>query len=164
MSKKALYAGSFDPITRGHLDIIQRGARFFDQVYVAVASNTSKQALFSPEEKVALVEEVTADLANVQVLQFTDGLTVDLARDLGASALLRGIRNNTDFEYEMNMAEINKLQAPDIETVILLSDAAYRAYSSSMIKEVASFGGEVEAAVPKVVAQAMLAKYKDLNA
>ncbi|KAA9302289.1 MULTISPECIES: pantetheine-phosphate adenylyltransferase [Aerococcus] len=160
MSKKALYAGSFDPITRGHLDIIQRGARLFDQVYVAIASNTSKQALFGPEEKASLVEEVTADLANVQVVQFTNGLTVDLARELGATALLRGIRNNTDFEYEMNMAEINKLQAPDIETVILLSDAAYRAYSSSMIKEVASFGGEIEAAVPQVVAQAMSAKYK----
>ncbi|KAA9217124.1 MULTISPECIES: pantetheine-phosphate adenylyltransferase [Aerococcus] len=158
--RNALYAGSFDPMTKGHVDMIERASRIFDTLYVAVAVNTTKQALFSDEEKLALSKEALAGLDNVEVMRLTGGLTIDLAKSLNCCALIRGVRNVKDFEYETNIALMNKLQADDVETLLMLSDEKYRFVSSSLIKETAYFGGDVSALVPECVNQAIIAKFK----
>lgn len=160
MSQKALYAGSFDPLTMGHVDMIERAAKLYDELYVAVATNTSKKALFTGEEKMALAKVATAHLDNVKVVALKAGLTVDFARELGASVLIRGLRNTTDFEYETNIALMNKLQDSGVETVFLLSDEKYRFVSSSIIKEIAQFGGDISAVVPENVNRAIINKFK----
>ncbi|AMC00033.1 phosphopantetheine adenylyltransferase [Aerococcus urinaehominis] len=160
MERKALYAGSFDPLTKGHVDMIERASGMYDQVYVAIGTNISKNSLFTAEEKLDLTKQSLVHMENVMVMLLEEGLTVDLARRLGVTAMIRGLRNTTDFEYEMNIALMNKLQAPDIETVLLLSDERYRFVSSSIIKEVAQFGGDVSALVPDLVNQAIQEKYK----
>lgn len=159
MERKALYAGSFDPLTRGHMDMIERAAKMFDTLYVAIATNTNKQALFSVDEKIALAKEAVAHVENVEVLQFKSGLTVEFAQSLGADVLIRGLRNTNDFEYETNIAMMNKLQNANIETLFLLSDERYRFVSSSLIKEVARFGGDISTVVPENVAEAIKRKY-----
>lgn len=160
MSKIALYAGSFDPVSNGHLNLIQRGAALFDQLIVAVATNTSKKSLFTTDEKVQLMQENLTHLPNVTVVQHTGRLTIDLAKEWNATVLLRGIRNVKDFEYEADVAAMNKTQNKEIETVFLTADEKYRFVSSSLIKEVAMFGGDITGLVPENVNRAMKEKYE----
>lgn len=159
MTRQALYAGSFDPLTLGHVDIIERAAKLFDTLYVAVAVNATKTPLFSDEEKIALIQATTAHFPNVEVVRLVPGrLTIDLAHDLHCQALVRGVRNAQDYEYETSIAMMNKLQDATIETVLLMADERYRFVSSSIIKETAKFGGDVHAIVPPAVNEALQQK------
>lgn len=148
----ALFPGSFDPITNGHLDIISRGARLFDQVVVAILVNIEKSPLFTVPERVALLREVLAELPNVSVDTF-DGLLVDYARRRRATAVVRGLRAISDFEYEMEMNQLNRLQAPEIESLYLMASPQYSFLSSSGIKELAVFGGDIDEHVTPLVAR-----------
>lgn len=147
MSVKALYPGTFDPPTNGHIDLIQRGAKLFEHLTVAVLVNPIKNPLFTVEERVEMLRESTAALGNVSVATF-DGLMVDFARQLGATAVLRGIRAISDYEHEFQMALMNRRLAPEIETVFLQPAGRYSFVSSRMVKEVVSFGGDVSGLVP----------------
>lgn len=162
---KAIYAGSFDPFTMGHLNILNRSAKMFDEVILAIGTNTSKRALFTPEEKVEMINEVieASSYDNVRVMLHTDGLIVDLAKAEGAKVMVRGIRSLTDMEYEMNIASMNKTQQPDIESVFLMADEQYRFVSSSMLKEVAIFDGNVTGMVPDNIAKRMKEKYNEID-
>lgn len=156
---KALYAGSFDPLTYGHLNVIQRASRLYDTLYLAIAANSSKQNLFTLAERVALARESVLGIDNVEVVALKDGLTVSMARELGCQVLVRGLRNTLDFEYEANMAWLNHHQAPEIETVILTTAERYHHLSSSLVKEIARYGGEIKDFVPEHIAYAMREKY-----
>jgi pantetheine-phosphate adenylyltransferase len=147
MSVKALYPGTFDPPTNGHLDLIQRGAKLFEHLTVAVLNNPGKNPLFTVEERVEMLRESTAALGNVSVATF-DGLMVNFARNHGATAVLRGIRAISDYEYEFQMALMNRRLAPEIETVFLQPAGRYSFVSSRMLKEVAKFGGDVTGLLP----------------
>jgi pantetheine-phosphate adenylyltransferase len=147
MSVKALYPGTFDPPTNGHVDLIQRGAKLFEHLTVAILNNPVKNPLFSVEERVEMLKEVTASLPNVSIATF-NGLMVEFARKEGASAVLRGIRAISDYEYEFQMALMNRRLAPEIETVFLQPAGRYSFISSRMLKEVFSFGGDVTGLVP----------------
>ncbi|MGB7266680.1 MAG: pantetheine-phosphate adenylyltransferase [Terracidiphilus sp.] len=147
MPVKALYPGTFDPPTNGHVDLIQRGSKLFDHLTVAILVNPVKNPLFTVEERVQMLEEVVAPLGNVSVATF-DGLMVDFARRQGASAVLRGIRAISDYEHEFQMALMNRRLAPEIETVFLQPAGRYSFVSSRMVKEVFSFGGDVSGLVP----------------
>jgi pantetheine-phosphate adenylyltransferase len=147
MSVKALYPGTFDPPTNGHVDLILRGSKLFEHLTVAILRNPVKNALFTVEERVEMLKEATSSLDNVSVASF-DGLTVDFARQLGAKALLRGIRAISDYEHEFQMALMNRRLAPEIETVFLQPAGRYSFISSRMLKEVFSFGGDVTGLVP----------------
>jgi pantetheine-phosphate adenylyltransferase len=147
MSVSALYPGTFDPPTNGHIDLIQRGAKLFDHLIVAILNNPGKNPLFTVEERVEMLKESTATLSNVSVATF-DGLMVEFARQQGASAVLRGIRAISDYEYEFQMALMNRRLAPEIETVFLQPAGRYSFVSSRMLKEVFSFGGDVTGLVP----------------
>lgn len=146
----ALYPGSFDPITLGHLDVIERGCKLFDQVVVAVLRNPNKAPLFSVEQRMDQIRRSVAHLPSAVVDTF-DGLTVDYARRVGAGALLRGLRVLSDFEYELQMAHTNKTLAEAIETVFLATRNEYSFLSSSLVKEIARFGGPVDRLVPPAV-------------
>jgi len=154
----ALYPGSFDPITNGHLDVIERAARLFDHVLVAVADNNAKNALFSTEDRVSLIRQSVTSLPNVQVTSFK-GLLVDFAAASGARVVVRGLRAVTDFEYEFQMALMNKTLRPDLETIFLASREVFTYVSSRVIKEVARLGGDVTRMVPAPVAAALAAKF-----
>jgi pantetheine-phosphate adenylyltransferase len=143
----AIYPGSFDPITLGHLDIIERGCKLFDEVVVAVLRNPSKMPLFSVEQRLAQIQLATNHLPQATVDSF-DGLTVDYAKKIGASCLLRGLRVLSDFEKELQMAHINKTLATDLETVFLATAVEHAFLSSSVVKEIARFGGSVTHLVP----------------
>lgn len=162
---KALYVGSFDPLTLGHLDILNRAARFFDEIIVAIGTNTSKESLFSPEEKLAMITQVieTEGPDNARVILHTDGLSVDLATRKGAQVMIRGLRSVKDMEYEMNIASMNKTQNKDIETIFLMSAEKYRFISSSLIREIAQFEGDLSGMVPDVIASRMKDKYQMKN-
>ena len=147
MSVSALYPGTFDPPTNGHIDLIQRGSKLFGHVIVAILNNPGKDPLFSVEERVEMLRESTVNLGNVSVATF-DGLMVDFARQLGVKAVLRGIRAISDYEYEFQMALMNRRLAPEIETVFLQPAGRYSFISSRMLKEVFSFGGDVTGLVP----------------
>jgi pantetheine-phosphate adenylyltransferase len=147
MSVKALYPGTFDPPTNGHVDLIQRGSKLFEHLTVAILKNPVKNPLFTVDERVEMLKEVTASLPNVSISTF-DGMMVDFARKLGASAVLRGIRAISDYEYEFQMALMNRRLAPEIETVFLQPAGRYSFISSRMLKEVFSFGGDVTGLVP----------------
>ena len=147
MSVSALYPGTFDPPTNGHLDLIERGAKLFDHLIVAVLNNPGKDPLFTVEERVEMLKESTVALKNVAVATF-DGLMVEFARSQGVSAVLRGIRAISDYEYEFQMALMNRRLAPEIETVFLQPAGRYSFVSSRMLKEVFSFGGDVRGLVP----------------
>ena len=147
MSVTALYPGTFDPPTNGHVDLIQRGAKLFDHLTVAILNNPEKNPLFTVEERVEMLKEVTGTLANVSIATF-DGLMVEFARREGASAVLRGIRAISDYEYEFQMALMNRRLAPEIETVFLQPAGRYSFVSSRMLKEVFSFAGDVTGLVP----------------
>ncbi len=147
MPVTALYPGTFDPPTNGHVDIIQRGARLFDRLVVAVLNNPGKNPLFTVTERVEMLRECVSGLSNVSVATF-DGLMVEFARQQGASAVLRGIRAISDYEYEFQMALMNRRLAPEIETVFLQPAGRYSFVSSRMLKEVFTFGGDVTGLLP----------------
>ena len=147
MPVRALYPGTFDPPTNGHIDLIQRGSKLFDHLTVAILSNPVKNPLFTLQERVTMLEESTRALGNVAVATF-DGLMVNFARQQQATAVLRGIRAISDYEYEFQMALMNRRLAPDIETVFLQPAGRYSFVSSRMVKEVFSFGGDITGLVP----------------
>jgi len=157
MSVRALYPGTFDPPTNGHIDLIQRGAKLFEHLTVAILNNPVKDPLFTVEERVEMLKESTATLANVSVATF-DGLMVEFARQQGASAVLRGIRAISDYEYEFQMALMNRRLAPEIETVFLQPAGRYSFVSSRMVKEVFSVGGDVTGLVPPNVLKRLRAR------
>jgi len=157
MSVRALYPGTFDPPTNGHIDLIQRGAKLFEHLTVAILNNPVKDPLFTVEERVEMLKESTATLANVSVATF-DGLMVEFARQQGASAVLRGIRAISDYEYEFQMALMNRRLAPEIETVFLQPAGRYSFVSSRMLKEVFAFGGDVSGLVPPNVLKRLRAR------
>lgn len=159
MNKKAIYAGTFDPITLGHLDVVERAARIFPELIIAVAAVTGKSTLFSQEERVELVRSTTASLPNVTVEPF-EGLLVNYARAQGARVIIRGLRAFSDFEYEFQMALTNRRLAPDLETLFLMPKQDYSFLSSTNIKQVAALGGDVAEFVPAAVAAALTGKLK----
>ena len=149
---RAVYPGSFDPVTFGHLDIIGRGARIADELIVGVLNNNAKSPLFSLEERVRMLNEVTEDYHNVKVMPFK-GLLVDFAGDVKADVVIRGLRAVTDFEYELQMAQTNYKLAERVETVFLTTRLDYSYLSSTIVKEVAAFGGDISQFVPETVAR-----------
>ena len=159
MQQRIIYPGSFDPITNGHLNIIKRATNVFDEVIVAVFRNPAKEPLFSMEERVELLETSTENMDKVKVDSFT-GLTMNYVKSQNACAILRGLRAVSDFEGEFQMASMNKELDGDIETVFLMTDSKYAFLSSSVIKEVAQFGGDMSDLVPDCVYRALLEKYK----
>lgn len=156
----AVYPGSFDPVTYGHLDIITRAANSFEKVVVGVLNNSKKTSLFSMEERVNILEKVTKDIPNVTIKAF-EGFSVDLARECGASVIVRGLRAITDFEYELQMAQINRILAHDVDTMFLTTSLEYAYLSSSSVKEVASLHGDISKFVPELVADAIHRKLND---
>ncbi|MGR3741920.1 pantetheine-phosphate adenylyltransferase [Companilactobacillus sp. DQM5] len=161
--KVALYAGSFDPITNGHLDIIRRASKVFDKVIIAVMTNTTKKYLFTYGEKEDLINSQVANLPNVKVIDGKNRLTVDLANELKVDVLIRSMRNTNDFIYESGVSQINHLQDRNIETLYLLSDPKYANISSSMIKEIITFGGNVSQLVAPEVENKLKQKIKGIH-
>lgn len=155
----ALYPGTFDPVTMGHLNVAQRAARLFDNLIVAVYDTPSKSLLFNTEERVGLMREAVSDLSNVSVRPF-NGLVVNTARDAGAAAIIRGLRSGPDFEYESQMFFMNRRLEPDVDMVSLMSDQEHMFISSSLLKEVAQLGGDISGMVPDHVARALAEKYQ----
>ena len=155
----AIYPGTFDPVTMGHQDIIHRASRLFDRLVVAVFAAPDQPALFSAEERTALLREVAQDLTNVEVASF-QGLVVDYARARGAGAIVRGLRMATDFEYEFEMALMNRRLAPDIDVVCLMTSLEYLYVRSSLLKEVAQLGGDVTGLAPANVVTALRERYR----
>ena len=154
----AIYPGTFDPITNGHLDIIERAAQLFDRVTVAVATNSAKTPLFSTAERIEMIGQVAAPFANVVVDGFT-GLLVEYAAARGAQALIRGLRAISDFEYEFQMALVNRKLSNGIATVFLMSHEKYTYLNSTIVKEVARYGGEVDSFVPPLVRERLRQKF-----
>ena len=159
--KAAIYPGSFDPMTLGHLDVIRRASKMFDTLIVSVLDNKAKNALFSVEERVNILKEVTADIPNVKIETFS-GLSVNFARNCDAKVIIRGLRAITDFEYELQIAQTNsKLSNGMLDTVFLTTSLEYAYLSSSSVKEIASFHGDISQCVPDFVAKLVYEKYKD---
>jgi pantetheine-phosphate adenylyltransferase len=158
--RKAVYPGSFDPVTFGHLDIIERSAKMSDHLIIGVLNNNSKTPLFSVEERVNMLKSLTKDLPNVEVTSF-GGLLVDFVRAKQADAVIRGLRAVTDFEYELQIAQTNRVIAPEVDTVFLTTNLKYSYLSSSIVKEIAAFGGEINAFVPEDVAERVMKKMED---
>lgn len=157
----AVVPGSFDPITLGHLDIIQRSSQLFDEVHVSVLNNSKKTGFFSIEERLTLIEEAVKDLPNVKVDYFS-GLLIDFCERVGAKQIVRGLRAVSDFEYEMQLTSMNKKLNDDIETLYMMTNNQYSFISSSMVKEVAKYDGDVSSIVPKNVEKAIKEKYRQL--
>ena len=149
---KAIYPGSFDPVTLGHLDIIERTSKMFDRVIIGVLNNKSKSPLFSVEERVNMLKEVTANLPNVEVQSF-EGLLIDFVRKNDARVIVRGLRAITDFEYELQMAQTNRVIAPEVDTIFLTTNLRYSYLSSRIVKEIAEFDGEISAFLHPAVAE-----------
>ena len=158
--RMAVYPGTFDPVTNGHLDVIKRGARLFDRLIVAVARNPDKSPLFTVEERIRMIKELTKDMPNVCVEHF-NGLTVEFCRSKGACTILRSIRTFSDFEYEFQMALTNRSLAPDIETVFVMPSEEDSYLSSSMVKQAVSLGGDLSRFIPDVVLKCLKAKLKN---
>lgn len=156
--KIAVCPGSFDPITYGHLDIITRGSKVFDKIYVSILNNVSKKPLFTLEERIELIKEVTKHLPNVEVDSF-DGLLVEYAESVGASVIIRGLRAVTDFEYEMQITSMNRYQNEKIETLFMMTNNQYSFLSSSIVKEAAQYNGDVTGLVPPPVEVALKEKF-----
>lgn len=162
MKITAIYPGTFDPITNGHLDLVSRASKLYHHVIVAVASSRGKQPLFSLEERVELIQDVTKNFKNVEVIGF-DTLLVECARCYQASVIIRGLRAVSDFEYEFQLAGMNRRLAPDIETVFLTPAEQYEFISSSMIREIAHFKGDVSSFVPESVTKRLIDKFTTEN-
>ena len=160
--KRAVYTGSFDPITNGHMDIIRRASEIFDVLIVSVLNNKEKTPLFSVEERVKILEEATKDLPNVQIDSFS-GLLVDYAREKDLHVIVRGLRAITDFEYELQMAQTNRVLEPEVDTTFLITSLEYAYLSSTVVKEVAAFGGDIHKFVPDFVEKEIRAKYAARN-
>jgi pantetheine-phosphate adenylyltransferase len=158
MKKIALFPGSFDPLTAGHVDLIERGALLFDELIVGVSVNTNKVNYFTGAERVPLIQEALAHIPNVRVVLQETELTVTSAKKLGAKFLLRGIRSVKDYEYERDIMEMNHHLNPELETVFLLADAKFSYISSSLLKEILHFSGDVEAYLPPNIYQAIVKK------
>ncbi|GAB6069357.1 pantetheine-phosphate adenylyltransferase [Thiomicrorhabdus hydrogeniphila] len=157
MSITAVYPGTFDPITCGHFDLIERAARFYDRLVIAVADNRNKSSLFTLEERVALAKEVTQNLPNVEVIGFS-GLLVDFVKEINGNVLLRGLRAVSDFEYEFQLASMNRKLAPEVETMFMTPAEQYAFISSSLVREISALGGDVSEFVHPVVGKALKEK------
>ncbi len=156
--KRAIYPGSFDPLTLGHMDIIVRSARIVDELVVGVLNNSAKNSLFSLEERVSMIKEMTADIPNLSVASF-DGLLVDYMKEINATIIVRGLRAVTDFEYELQIAQTNHVENPDVETIFLTTSLQYSYLSSTIVKEFASYGGDISKFVPERFIDRIYQKY-----
>ncbi len=156
--KKAIYPGSFDPPTFGHLDIIKRSSQMVDELNVAVLKNNAKNPLFSVEERVSMIKELVRPYPNVTVGSF-DGLTADYAREIGATIVVRGLRAVTDFEYELQIAQTNHVINSNVDTIFLVTNLRYSYLSSTIVKEVASYGGDISNFVPEQIVNLIYEKY-----
>lgn len=158
VERVAVVPGSFDPITYGHLDIIERASRVFDKLYISVLKNSSKNGLFDTEERLALIRETTKNLDNVEVVSF-NGLLIDFCHTVNARAIIRGLRAVSDFEYEMQLTSMNRKLDSSIETIYMMTNNNYSFISSSIVKEVAKYNGKIEDVVPPVVEAALAKKF-----
>ena len=157
---RAIYPGSFDPVTFGHIDIIERAARISDELIVGVLQNKAKTPLFSVEERVIMLREVTKHLKNVKIIPF-EGLLIEFAKQMDAKVIIRGLRAVTDFEYEIQMSQTNHKLNPNIETLFMTTSLEYSFLSSSTVRELASFGGDISQFVPEFVEEQVIAKMKE---
>lgn len=157
---RAIYPGSFDPVTNGHLDVIRRSGKMVDELIVGVLNNNAKMPLFSVEERVRMLKEVTKDIPNVRIFPF-DGLLIDFAAKMEASVVIRGLRAITDFEYELQMSQTNHKLNPDVETIFLTTSIEYSYLSSTTVKEIASYGGNITQFVPEAVVGKLEQKMKE---
>lgn len=157
---KAIYPGSFDPVTLGHLDVIKRAAESFDEVIVGVLKNSAKNPLFTVDERVEMLREVCADISNVRV-EYFDGFTVDFAKKCGAKVIVRGLRAITDFEYEIQLAQTNRVLNPEVDTLFLTTRVDYSYLSSSIVREVASLGGDIKQFVPEQIVDRIYKRYRE---
>ena len=157
--KKAIYPGSFDPLTLGHLDIIERSARIVDELVVGVLNNSAKNSLFSLDERVSMIKEMTDSMPNVTVTSF-NGLLVDYMREIDATIIVRGLRAVTDFEYELQIAQTNHVENPEVETIFLTTSLQYYYLSSTIVKEFASYGGDLSKFVPARFIDRIYDKYQ----
>ena len=156
--KNAIYPGSFDPVTLGHLDIIRRSSRLVDHLIVGVLNNNTKTPLFSVDERVNMLREVTRELGNVEVKSFS-GLLVDFAREQNVQVIIRGLRAVTDFEYELAMSQTNRVANPDVDTIFLNTSLKYAYLSSSIVKEMAMYGGDISKFVPAQIIDRVYERY-----
>ena len=155
----AVYPGSFDPLTNGHLDIITRASKFVDKLIVAVLTNSAKSPMFSLEERICMLKEACAGIDNIEFTSFS-GLLMEFAHSVNANVVIRGLRAVTDFEYEFQMALTNKILGPDIETIFMTTSTQYLYLSSSIVKEVAALGGDVTSMIPASIADKLMAKVR----
>ncbi len=158
----AIYPGSFDPVTRGHLDIIKRAAKIFDLLTVSVLNNSGKTPLFSVDERVKMLQDACRDIPNVRIDTFS-GLTVDYAREMGVDVIIRGLRAITDFEYELQMAQTNRKMLPTVDTIFLTTSLEYAYLSSSIVREVASYGGDIQEFVTPDVAEKIYKRFGEIK-
>ncbi len=157
--KRAIYPGSFDPVTFGHIDMIERSAKIVDELVVAVLNNSAKNPLFSVEERVSMLKDIASHVPNVKI-QFFDGLLIDYAKKIGATIIIRGLRAVPDFEYELQIAQTNRIVSSEIDTVFLTTSLEYAYLSSTIVKEVASYGGDISHFVPEQLIPQIYEKYK----
>lgn len=160
--KKGIYPGSFDPVTLGHLDIIKRASKLSDELIIGVLKNSSKTPLFQVDERVELLKKVTCDIPNIRIETY-DGLLVDFAKKEKADFLVRGLRAVTDFEYEIQIAQTNHKMYPDVDTIFFTTSIEYSFVSSSLVREIASYGGDISAFVPKCIMKDIYEKYKSVR-
>ncbi len=157
--RRAIYPGSFDPVTFGHIDMIERSAKIVDELVVAILNNSAKNPLFSVEERVSMLKEITNHVPNVKI-QFFDGLLIDYAKKIEATIIIRGLRAVTDFEYELQIAQTNRIVNSEIDTIFLTTSLEYAYLSSTIVKEVASYGGDISHFVPEQLIPQIYEKYK----
>ena len=156
--KRAIYPGSFDPLTLGHLDMIERSAKIVDELVIGVLNNSAKNSLFSLDERVSMIKEMTESMPNVTVASF-DGLLVDYMKEINATIIVRGLRAVTDFEYELQIAQTNHVENPEVETIFLKTSLQYSYLSSTIVKEFASYGGDISKFVPARFIDRIYEKY-----
>ncbi len=156
--KRAIYPGSFDPVTFGHIDMIERSAKMVDELVVAILNNSAKNPLFSVKERVSMLDEITCHLPNVKITCF-DGLLIDFARKIEATIIIRGLRAVTDFEYELQIAQTNRIINSQVDTIFLTTSLEYAYLSSTIVKEVASYGGDISHFVPEQLMERIYEKY-----
>ena len=155
----AIYPGTFDPITAGHIDLVERSCRMFDEVIIAVAKSTPKNTCFTTEERIALAADVFAEQSNLRVVEF-QGLLVKFCQDIGANVVVRGLRGVTDFDYEMQLAGMNRKMAPEVETIFLTPAPDYAHISSTLVRQIAQLGGDVDQFVHPLVRDALAEKFR----